>query len=205
MSRGRGARGGGRGGVTKSFNREQLNALGVGGNDMLPGLVTQPPPLFPLLDKRPVPIHISLELDYLLILKQDFIDHMQLSGSYLKLPETKSNESEIVPQVPKEKYDWSLFPSELRPKMMARRAKKVVVKDVDVNNRLKLLETLEEKQSADTTIKQEKESEDVDETEIVEEDQDEEMDDGTDYANNYFDNGEDYEEEDDNLDDGPIY
>ena len=31
------------------------------------------------------------------------------------------------------------------------------------------------------------------------------MDEGTDYANNYFDNGEGYDEEDDNLDDGPIY
>lgn len=36
-------------------------------------------------------------------------------------------------------------------------------------------------------------------------DEDEEMDDGTDYANNYFDNGEGYEDEDDNLEDGPIY
>lgn len=31
------------------------------------------------------------------------------------------------------------------------------------------------------------------------------MDDGTDYANNYFDNGEAYEDEDDTMDDGPIY
>lgn len=32
------------------------------------------------------------------------------------------------------------------------------------------------------------------------------MDDGTDYNQNYFDNGEGYlDDEDDNLDDGPIY
>jgi DNA-directed RNA polymerase III subunit RPC7 len=32
------------------------------------------------------------------------------------------------------------------------------------------------------------------------------MDEGTDYINSYFDNGENYlDEEDDNLDDGPIY
>lgn len=34
---------------------------------------------------------------------------------------------------------------------------------------------------------------------------DEEMDDENDYGNSYFDNGEAYNEEDDNLDDGPIY
>ena len=35
---------------------------------------------------------------------------------------------------------------------------------------------------------------------------DEEMDDGTDYANNYFDNGEGYlDEDDDNLDEGGIF
>ena len=39
-----------------------------------------------------------------------------------------------------------------------------------------------------------------------EEEEDEEMDGGTDYANNYFDNGEEFEDEDnDNLDEGGIY
>jgi DNA-directed RNA polymerase III subunit RPC7 len=42
--------------------------------------------------------------------------------------------------------------------------------------------------------------------EYEEDDPDEEMDEGTDYINSYFDNGENYlDEEDDNLDDGPIY
>lgn len=57
--RGRGGRGG-RGGATRTFNREQLNAMGVTGNEVLPGPVTQPPPLYPLLDKRPVPINVSI-------------------------------------------------------------------------------------------------------------------------------------------------
>jgi DNA-directed RNA polymerase III subunit RPC7 len=35
---------------------------------------------------------------------------------------------------------------------------------------------------------------------------DEELDEGTDYANNYFDNGEDYiDNDDDGLDEGGIY
>lgn len=56
----------------------------------------------------------------------------------------------------------------------------------------------------DVTIKEEAEQEeDEEQTEVNYEDED--IDDGTDYANNYFDNGEAYEDEDDNLDDGPIY
>ena len=35
--------------------------------------------------------------------------------------------------------------------------------------------------------------------------EDDEMDDENDYGNNYFDNGEAFNEEDDNLDDGPVY
>ena len=43
---------------------------------------------------------------------------------------------------------------------------------------------------------------DIEEDEVM----DEELDEGTDYANNYFDNGENYlDDEDDNLDEGGIF
>lgn len=59
-------------------------------------------------------------------------------------------------------------------------------------------------------IKQEvEEDEEKDSDEEMDDDyeevMDEEMDDGTDYVNNYFDNGEAFDDEDDNLDDGPVY
>lgn len=41
--------------------------------------------------------------------------------------------------------------------------------------------------------------------ELAEDEQDEEMDEDNDYGNSYFDNGDAYNEEDDNLDDGPVY
>lgn len=56
-ARGRGGRGG-RGGQTKSFTKEQLNALGAATNEV-PGLVTQPPALYPVIDKRPIPVTVS--------------------------------------------------------------------------------------------------------------------------------------------------
>lgn len=83
----------------------------------------------------------SVETDYLLILRQDFIDHIQLSPSYLKMPISKTvNQPQqeidkLVAQIPsaKEKYDWSLFPSELRPKALAKRLKKGTRKKADIN------------------------------------------------------------------------
>jgi len=84
-------------------------------------------------------------------------------------------------------------------------------------NRLDELEKKEEQQSdaeggGDEAEGKEEEEEKEGEGEegamddMEEEDLDEEMDEGTDYINNYFDNGESYlDEEEDNLDDGPIY
>lgn len=57
--RGRGGRGG-RGGSSKSFSKEQLTAMGSQGNENIPGPVTQPPPLFPLLDRSPVPLTVRI-------------------------------------------------------------------------------------------------------------------------------------------------
>lgn len=67
---------------------------------------------------------------------------MQLSGCYIKMPENKTKQPEqeidkLVAQLhsAKEKYDWALFPSELRPKMLARRVKKKEVKEVNIEQR----------------------------------------------------------------------
>lgn len=81
-------------------------------------------------------------MDYLLILRQDFIDHMELSGAYLKMPENKSVQPEqeidkLVAQITstKEKFDWTLFPSELRPKMFAKRLKVKNINEINMENR----------------------------------------------------------------------
>lgn len=51
------ARGRGRG-AKQSFSKEQLSNLGITNNEVLPGPVTQPPPLYPLLDRKPVPLTV---------------------------------------------------------------------------------------------------------------------------------------------------
>ncbi|XP_071053814.1 DNA-directed RNA polymerase III subunit RPC7-like [Onthophagus taurus] len=207
---GRGRGRGGRGGNSKSFSRDQLASIGAGTNDLIPGPVTQPPPLYPPLNRQPVPVQPSEDLDYLLTLRQDIIDHMYLSTAFLRVSKTKVTKSDheidkLLAQLPSatNNFDWELFPTELRPKMSAKRIKKQVKKEVDVEDRLNRLEKLEN-DTDNVAVKEEVEDEDVENEEIFD-DADEEMDEGTDYANNYFDNGEAFDEEDDNLDDGPVY
>ena len=79
--------------------------------------------------------------------------------------------------------------------------------ELTVEEKLKLLE---EKESRGVPIDPSKikkdPAEDEDEGEMEEDEvQDDEMDDENDYGNSYFDNGEAFNEEDDNLDDGPVY
>ncbi len=74
------------------------------------------------------------------------------------------------------------------------------------------LDKLAEKENTDATVMEvvkeepfKKEVEEVEDNEEVEEFDDEELDDGTDYNTNYFDNGERFLDEDDDLDEGPCY
>lgn len=67
---------------------------------------------------------------------------MQLSPAYLKMPVNRDKEPEqaierLVAQLPtaREKFDWKLFPTELRPKLSSKKIKRKVVKEVDVNER----------------------------------------------------------------------
>lgn len=67
---------------------------------------------------------------------------MQLSPAYLKMPVSPSKQPEqtidkLVAQLPtaKQKFDWKLFPTELRPKLKGKKLEKKVVKQVDVDHR----------------------------------------------------------------------
>lgn len=101
------------------------------------------------------------------------------------------------------------MPAELQ---MANRKRKVdlKIKDIkktktgNIDDRLKQLE--EKERTEDDKDKTNKDNSDS-EQEMEEEGEvvDDEMDDENDYGNSYFDNGEAYNEEDDNLDDGPVY
>lgn len=120
----------------------------------------------------------------------------------------------VIENDPKRKQEgdfiWAMMPAELKPTFKRTKsgakggAKRPKV--VDINAKLSALEQ-KESFADDVDVKKEKPSDSDEEKdeELEEEVVDEEMDDENDYGNNYFDNGEAYNEEDDNLDDGPVY
>jgi len=130
---------------------------------------------------------------------------------------------------------WSRFPKELRPETAAEAAKRKKRKAASAKPNLvkkrtarasedvsKALDELEKREATDAKSGDEAAAASGDEEDKDKEDEeaekkesdmegdgdevDEELDGGTDYANNYFDNGEGYlDDDDDNLDEGGIY
>lgn len=199
--------------------------LGFSKGEALPPPVLQPPPKYPPLEHKAWPPVITTEMSYLLELKREFAEYMRESpNNVLPLVVKKDIErysdryQDLITD--KSSYetrcDWSRMPAELKPQLKKRQKGQSTStlplkkrKAVDVETKLQELEKKETSQPSDAE-EEEKEEEDAEEkddehAEDEEEELDEEMDEGTDYVNNYFDNGEGYDDEDDNLDDGPIY
>nr|CAD7409267.1 unnamed protein product [Timema poppensis] len=205
---GRGGRGRGR--AVMSFNVEQL---GFSKGEALPGPVLAPPPLYPPLANRPVPLQDTPESEYLLTLKKDFVDYLHDSPAYLQHTVTKKDierYSDRYQTLAKGqgqlKLDWSRFPKELRPhvktKTTSRKRKlqgaksggkpaKIAKKNVDITSTLAELEKKETLVGSDA----EEETEETEGKEEGEEDKEEE------------EEGEDVEQEDldEEMDDGTDY
>ncbi|XP_061392532.1 DNA-directed RNA polymerase III subunit RPC7-like [Musca vetustissima] len=210
----------GRGGKTGTLTQEQLQTLGCVGKDM-PQVAQAPPPTYPPLMSKPVTLETTASQNYQILWKEGFLNHMRDSAYFLQ-PVEKAiagrgisrynpktmNADESIKLKPRTEFNWSLMPAELQ---MANKKRKVVAKAVklkkakpsNIEDRLKVLEEKEKTEDdVDTPNKTNSDSEEDIEEEVGE-DVDDEMDDDNDYGNAYFDNGEAYNEEDDNLDDGP--
>ncbi|KXJ10306.1 DNA-directed RNA polymerase III subunit RPC7-like [Exaiptasia diaphana] len=120
---GRGGRG--RGGKGRGFTFD-IGAIGFGrGSDALPAAILQPPPLFPPLERRPLPLRISEKDDYMLVLKEEFRMIMNTSPYYIK-PDAAKKDIERYSDRFKENQqtdstnswtpDWNHFPAELKVK-----------------------------------------------------------------------------------------
>ncbi|XP_031564559.1 DNA-directed RNA polymerase III subunit RPC7-like [Actinia tenebrosa] len=223
---GRGGRGRGKG---RGFTFD-IGSIGFGrGGDALPASILQPPPLFPPLEKIPLPLRKTEADETMLQLKQD-IKYMLNTSPYYVKPKIINKDIERYSDRYKEKPqdnlkfkwepDWSYIPSELkirigRPKLrhsgvlkpnMRKSRKSSEKSSVD-------LEKLEELEKEGTTDKQSQENkpgeskegeasdDDVDEEEEYDEEEQEEE---NDYLVSHFDDDEDLAEDDD-MDEGPIY
>ncbi|VVC90902.1 unnamed protein product [Leptidea sinapis] len=216
-------RGRGRG-STVSLTHEQLQALGITRGENTTQVLA-PPPLFPKLENKPLPLNCDAAIDYMLIVKDQFLEYLHESPAYVKANkktdgiERYSDKYKLLALDDKGRRlldcVWNNMPPELRPQAGSVRStlrKRRLDDPKDIEKRLKLLEkkesqedTMEVVDTNTSTAQIPKNEDDIDEDLEDEEEQEDEIDDGTDYANNYFDNGESYEDEDDNLDDGPVY
>ncbi|XP_071650985.1 DNA-directed RNA polymerase III subunit RPC7 isoform X1 [Temnothorax longispinosus] len=210
----------GRGKSTMSFSMEQL---GISKGETLPAPVVQPSLHYPQLDHKPLPIQLTTEMSYLVELKRDFTEYMRESPNNVQAAVLNEDVErfcedfdEAVTECDKSKYeayhDWNRMPMQLK---LSRKRKsrqqsvgcKKKKKDVDI---VKKLTELEEKESVQQPAEEENKEEGNEEENgegkemaerIKDEEEIDEMDDGTDYANEYFENGDNYYSEDDNDDD----
>ena len=113
---------------------------------------------------------------------------------------------------------WDRFPKELRPGVQGKRPKVTVKPKMVKRGKIDIgrLEELAQKEKGEEkgsdeekeqdSQEGEEEEEKKEEAEEEEDEPDEEMDGGTDYANQYFESGDNYlDEEEDNLDEGGIF
>ncbi|KAL2715095.1 hypothetical protein V1478_014793 [Vespula squamosa] len=206
-----------------SFNTEQL---GFAKGEVLPSPVLQPPQKYPMLEYKPLTFSITNEMSYLLELKRDYTEFLRESPYNVQPIELKKDierYSDRYQDLMTDKsgydtrYDWSKVPSELKPSLRRQKSQATIQpkkkqKTVDIESKLQELEKKETNQQGDVQEEEEEkadeEAEEKETDEVVEDEEeelDEEMDEGTDYVNSYFDNGEGYDDEEDNMDDGPIY
>lgn len=211
-------------GKTKSGMSFSMEQLGFSKGEMLPTPVLQPSSSYPMLDRKALPVEITTEMGYLVELKRAFTEYMRESSNNVQavvLNEDIERYCEDYEEATgyntleyESNYDWSRMPMELKSsrkrkiqQQSVKPSKKRKVKvELDIETKLIELEKEENTKRLDIEEEVEEEEEDEDQEEKTservkdEEEVDEEMDDGTDYANEYFDTGENYYSEDDNDD-----
>ncbi|XP_043233326.1 DNA-directed RNA polymerase III subunit RPC7-like [Amphibalanus amphitrite] len=216
-----GGRGRGRGrGANMSFNVE---ALGFGRGEALPQAAVAPPPIFPPLSTKPLPLDADLQQDYMLVIKKELSIFWHDSPSYVTPPAVRGSIERYSDRYLDQAAggaqadrhtDLSRIPAELKLASVAVRKRrrdrtgpapaKAARRDADVTKRLEKLEKKETEGDAEERTEEKEAGQESDEE--VGETEDVELDEGTDYIQDYFDNGEDYlDPEDDALEEGPIF
>lgn len=162
----------------------------------------------------------------MLALKQEFLGNMRKSPFFLQAShkrkdiERYSDKYQAAAEVNgKWKPDWRRLPAELKPRVR-RKTKSSIKPSVKVKSKVKLsvedvsktLEELEKKEvdQGDEEEEEEEEGGKKKEEGEVEEEEDEiydeeDIEEETDYILSYFDNGEEYGNDDDDADEGPVY
>ncbi|XP_024116488.1 RNA polymerase III subunit GL b [Oryzias melastigma] len=214
----------GRGRGRRPFGSDSCISRGEG----LPPGLQQPTPVFPVMERKPLPLAGGEEAEYLLALKQDFRGAMKTLPFFIKPAAAqrdvqrysdKYHSGEQTNSLSDWNLDWRRFPRELQ--VHIRRRVRVPVfsttdSSVPVQKKKKKkkeeeevlfkLETLEKKEEHEHSSEEEeggvkKKPEEEEGAEVEEEYDEEEFEEETDYIMSYFDNGEEFGgDSDDNMD-----
>ncbi|XP_075049352.1 DNA-directed RNA polymerase III subunit RPC7 isoform X2 [Mixophyes fleayi] len=193
-----------------------LQAIGFSRGDALPETSVQPLPLFPRSDNKPVPLLEGDEQAYLLALKQELRGNMRKLPYYIGKEVKKQSTERYITKYEIEAQkklletwipDWRILPREMKAvKNTKKRVKKAkVVKPSSSVDVLKKIEELEkkgdgEKSDEETENKEKKKGEDDEEEAEVEMEEEEEHEEENDYIASYFEDGDDFGNSDDNMD-----
>lgn len=176
--------------------------------------VLVPPPNYPMLEYKPTPMTYNIDTRYQLHLKKYYAEYMFDSTNNVQPKFVKKDIDrycdryrEPQNQFNVDEYDWSSMPNELKPSIKRKGkalngslAKKKY--DVDIKIKLEELEKMEKNLNDEDDEKVDKDDDENDDEdkEGDEEGSDMEMDEGTDYMKDYYETGENYEDEEDNGD-----
>ncbi|CAK9302696.1 unnamed protein product [Gordionus sp. m RMFG-2023] len=122
--------------------------------------VEAPPPLYPPLDHQPLKLDINDSMRELLDIKEEILKNMQESPFHKSFEDIKKKSFDIARYTDKYKikpldifqyaedhFDWNYLPAELRPKPLKinRDLKKLRIEKLNIDEKLKKLQSVEEK------------------------------------------------------------
>ncbi|XP_018414738.1 PREDICTED: DNA-directed RNA polymerase III subunit RPC7 [Nanorana parkeri] len=196
-----------------------LQAIGFSRGEALPETQAQPLPLFPNIDYKAASLLEGEEQDYLLALKRELRGNMKRLPYYIRKGVEKQSIEKYITKYEVEAErklhedwvpDWRTLPKEMKavkrkPKKRNNSVKKAEVKKADANvDVLKKIEELEKKgdgeKSDEEGEKKKGSGEEEDEEAEVEIEEEEEIEEENDYIASYFEDGDDFGNSDENMD-----
>ncbi|XP_003738446.1 DNA-directed RNA polymerase III subunit RPC7-like [Galendromus occidentalis] len=186
----------------KSNSSIDVARLGFTKGESLPQIQTAPPPLYPPLSQKPVPGILEEEMKTIATIYDRLRTEIREDAFHVRLAEEKPAIERYSDQLDygmsERKYDYRM---ELFPAVLTTKTKKKVVKKAKDINLDKVLS--EDKDHDEEKGENEEEAED-EEGQNNEDDADEGVDD--DYADTYFDNGENFlDPDDDALEESAVF
>ncbi|XP_044147364.1 DNA-directed RNA polymerase III subunit RPC7 [Bufo gargarizans] len=193
-----------------------LQAIGFSRGEALPETQAQPMPIYPHSDYKPASLLQGEEYEYLLSLKQELRGNMKYLPYYMgrgeQRPSIDKYSLKYLREAEKKRTDewtpdWQLLPREMKAvKMKRKKADEKKAKatkpgaNVDVLKKIEELEKKGDGEKSDEETEEKKKGEGEEEEDVEVDVEEEENEEDNDYIASYFEDGDDFGNSDDNMD-----